>query len=362
MSSYIDNLNASIAEHQRIIDAGLPESAQAAQIIAGHQAEIARVQSSGNNGGNNGGNTNQKSAQDIYYENLAKEQARQARQTATSYLQDILKQYGMGSLAPQVEGLINTWGTNTGVIAEKLRQTDEYGKRFKGLKTLQSKGITDVRNESEYIDLESRYRTVFRENGIQNYLGDAGSQSEIDSLAEIIGDYTLSVTEVADRVSDAQRVVANTDPNVRAALKTYYGISDTDLVEYSLDQERTMKRFNTMANAAVFGGYAASRDLDITKGVAENVAKLAGDDDIDDARRMAQLTSNLQSAESLAEGGQRLAALSRSSFSDDEAVQVQFDLDQDADKKIRKLASQERGRFGGRSAISKSSLAQKRVR
>ena len=63
---------------------------------------------------------------------------------------------------------------------------------------------------------------MFRENGIQKYLGDAGSQAEIDSLAEIIGDYTLSVTEVADRISDAQRVVANTDPNVRAALNTYY--------------------------------------------------------------------------------------------------------------------------------------------
>ena len=46
MSWYIDNLNSSIAEHQRIIDAGLPESAQAAQIIAQHQAEIHRVQNS----------------------------------------------------------------------------------------------------------------------------------------------------------------------------------------------------------------------------------------------------------------------------------------------------------------------------
>jgi hypothetical protein len=43
LSYYIDNLNRSIAEHQRIIDAGLPESAQAAQIIADHRAEINRV-------------------------------------------------------------------------------------------------------------------------------------------------------------------------------------------------------------------------------------------------------------------------------------------------------------------------------
>jgi hypothetical protein len=46
LSYYIDNLNRSIAEHQRIIDAGLPESAEARQIIAQHQAEIRRVQNS----------------------------------------------------------------------------------------------------------------------------------------------------------------------------------------------------------------------------------------------------------------------------------------------------------------------------
>ena len=45
--AYIDNLQASIAEHQRIIDAGLPEAAQAQQIINQHRAEIQRVQSSG---------------------------------------------------------------------------------------------------------------------------------------------------------------------------------------------------------------------------------------------------------------------------------------------------------------------------
>jgi len=46
LSYYIDNLNRSIAEHQRIVDAGIPEAAQARQIIAQHQAEIQRVQNS----------------------------------------------------------------------------------------------------------------------------------------------------------------------------------------------------------------------------------------------------------------------------------------------------------------------------
>ena len=46
MSWYIENLQRSIEEHQRIIDADKPEYAQAQQIINQHRAEIARVQSS----------------------------------------------------------------------------------------------------------------------------------------------------------------------------------------------------------------------------------------------------------------------------------------------------------------------------
>lgn len=307
-------------------------------------------------------NTDTRSSQDLYYDWLKGEQERQARATATSFLSDILTQYGLGSLAGQVEGLINTWGTNTGVIAEKLRQTSEYKTRFKGLVALQGKGNTDIRNEAEYIDLESRYRGVFRENGIPGFLGEPGSQAEIDSLADIIGNYTLSVAEVAERVHDAQRVVADTAPEVRQALQDYYGINSTDLVEYALDQERTMKRFNAMANTAVFGGYARQRGLDASLSVAEQVAGLAGDDDINDARRIAQLNNDLQSAQSLATGGQRLAAISKDQFSDDEAIQTQFELDLGATEKKNRLASQERARFSGQSALSKTSLAQRRAR
>lgn len=46
MSQYIKNLQDSIEEHKRIIEAGLPESQQAREIIRAHEAEIVRVQNS----------------------------------------------------------------------------------------------------------------------------------------------------------------------------------------------------------------------------------------------------------------------------------------------------------------------------
>ncbi len=77
-------------------------------------------------GGGGGGNTTPvESAADRarreYYENLEndrKESNRQAREGAKSFLSGILNQYGLGSLAANIESLVNDWGTNTEVIAE----------------------------------------------------------------------------------------------------------------------------------------------------------------------------------------------------------------------------------------------------
>jgi len=49
-------------------------------------------------------------------------------------------------------------------------------------------------------DLESQYRQVFREAGLVNYLGVSGSQGEYNSIADLVGKFSLSVNEVQDRV------------------------------------------------------------------------------------------------------------------------------------------------------------------
>jgi len=105
-------------------------------------------------------------AQEDYYNNLREEQKTSAR----GFLNTLLTQYNMQSLAGQIEGFIQQ-STNNDFLAEKIRETAEYKTRFKGLVDLRARGVTDVQDEGQYLRLESQYRQVFREAGLVNYLG-----------------------------------------------------------------------------------------------------------------------------------------------------------------------------------------------
>jgi hypothetical protein len=275
------------------------------------------------------------------------------RQAASSFLRSVLEQYGMGSLVPQVENLINDWGRNTAVIAERLRQTEEYKTRFKGLVQLQQKGITDIRDEAQYLNLETQYRDVFRQAGLRDFLGQSGTQAEFDAIADIVANYSLSVNEVRARVSDAQRVAAETPQEVRDALQRFYGVDPSDIVAYSLDPTRTMTRINEKANAAILGGYATRAGLDIGVGAAERVAGLAGAEDINIER----VTQDVSQAREIRDATRRLAEIEQSTLRDEEVLEARAGTDVGAAERIRTLQSRERARFGGSTAISARSLA-----
>lgn len=277
----------------------------------------------------------------------------QAREAAGAFLRNVLAQYGLGELAGSVESLIQQWGPNTDVIAMKLKDTQQYKDRFKGLLALQSKGINDVQNEAQYIRLESDYRQVFRDANIQSYIGEAGSTAERDAIARLVGDYSVSVDEVRTRVSDAQRVVADTAPEVRDALQRFYNVSASDLVAFTLDPTRAKNRINEIANAAVIGGYASRAGLSADVSTAEQIAGLSGSADV----QMQTLMPQLGTARQVADATKRLASIESTDLTDSEILRSEFDLDQNADRKIKGLQSRERGRFSGRSAVTAGTLS-----
>lgn len=283
----------------------------------------------------------------------ANEARRQQRISAIAYLQGLLSQYGLGQLANEVERLVDQYDANPGAIAEGLRQTQPYKDRFKGLIALRNKGVTDVASEADYLRLESEYRQAFRDAGLQSYIGTAGSVTERDAIADLVGKYSVSVNEVKERIADAQRVVADTAPEVRDALQRYYNIAASDLVAYTLDPQRTSTRINQLANAAMFGGLAQRSGLEVGRDAAEQYADLTQGNDL--SREAA--VNTLTSARTVRDATRRLAEVERSTLSDDETVLAQADLDQQAKRKIRGLQSRERARFGGASAFDRTGLA-----
>ena len=278
---------------------------------------------------------------------------RAAREAASAWLTNLLGQFGMSGMAGEVSNLVQQWGTNTEVIALKLKDTAQYKDRFKGLLALQAKGVTDVTNEAEYIRLESDYRQAFRENGIQSFLGDAGSGAEQNKIADLIGNYSLSVNEVRDRISDAQRVAANTPQEVRDAFRDFYGIDETGLVQYGLDPVGTAERFNRQANAAVAAGMARTQGLNAGRDVSEQIAGLSGSQDIN----AGYLTQQFTGAVAVRDATARLADIEKGSLTDDEAISASLNLDAGAETKVKGLQSRERARFGGTSGFTTGSLS-----
>lgn len=281
-------------------------------------------------------------------------QQQQAREGASAFLTNVLSQYGLGSLAGDVNSLVQQWGTNTDVISLKLKDTQAYQTRFAGLIALQKKGVTDVANEGQYIQLESQYRQAFRENGLQDYLGAAGSTNEQQKIADIVGNYSLSVSEVRDRIADSQRVVANTPQEVKDAFFNYYGVTAADLVGYDLDPTRTADLVNREANAAIVGGIGAQHQLGLGLHAAEQIANQAGTSDINQG----QLDQTLTQAQTVRDTTRRLAQIENSDLSDDESALATFGVDSAAQQRIKTLQSRERARFSGSGAVVRGTLNQ----
>lgn len=288
-------------------------------------------------------------AQNLYYESLNN----QNRSSAVEFLKNMLTTYGMSGLAGSVDSLIAEWGNNTSVIANRIRETNDYKTRFKGLLALQQKGITDVQNEAEYINLESQYRAVFRDSGLQDFLGTAGSQPELDAIAKLATDYSVSVNEVKSRVADAQRVANDTAPEVKDALQRFYGVGPAQLVQYVLDPAKTTEQINRQVNAGLASGYAAKQNLNLDQSVSEQIANISGANDMS----LPGLQGQLKNAADMAMSTKRLANIDNTSLTDSEIAQNEFNLSTDASQKIKKLQSSERAKFGGTSGIQTGSLS-----
>jgi hypothetical protein len=276
------------------------------------------------------------------------------RAEATAFLRDILTMYGMEDLAGDIDRIVRESGNQKSVIQNKIRQTQSYKDRFKGLLNLQQKGITDIQNEAEYIQLESNYRTAFRESGLRDYLGGAGTKTERDAIAKLVGDFSVSVNEVRDRITDAQRVVAETPQEVRDSLQRFYNVDPGTLTAYVLDPQRTTGEIQRRANAAIVGGYAQRAGLEFGAGVSERIGEfLGGERDITGTQIEPQLTQIAGVQRSTG----RLAQLEGGMLTAEETALGQLELDEAAQRRVRGLQSRERARFGGTSGVTTGTLS-----
>jgi hypothetical protein len=196
---------------------------------------------------------------------LAKSGAEYAEQkSAYDLLYQQFNDLGVGALVPELKTLIEDRLAPAEFIL-RLRQTESYKKRFAGNAQRVAKGLRAL-SEGEYISKEQQYQDTMRRYGLPESYYARGEMGRQEGFEKLIAN-DVSDVELEDRIIAGQKRVINANPEVAQALKTFYpGISQGDILAYTLDPTKGIQEINRKITAAEIGAEA------VRAGLTTNVA------------------------------------------------------------------------------------------
>lgn len=261
------------------------------------------------------------------------------REAAFAAYAETLTKYGFSR--PEVmnflRGLSYTQLQNPALVTQAFRETAAWQQRFGAVTKARSKNGMSYLDEGQIIQLEDTYRQIFTAAGIPKaYWG-------MDDLHELIGQ-DVSPQEVSDRVSLAEDAINNTDPQYVRAFREFYGIKKKDLIGYMLNRKKGVQLLSEQVKAAEIGAEARSTGMDhVGKKFAEKLV------DKDISRQEARAAFATVADEE--KDWRNLAKMSGERISERGLVKDELGLDKKGrvGRKKKRLASQERARFGGSS-------------
>lgn len=303
-----------------------------------------------------------------------------ARKSAREYLDGLFKQFGFSDadrvkLLGEVDGWITEGLADSGTdaVLMKFRGTTIYQNRFKGMAELISRG--QAISEAEYIQLETSYRNV-----MQNYGIDKSYYDNYDDYARLIG-AGLSPKEVEERVVAAKQAM---NPLVAAELREYYNVGDGDLTAYMLgltdenglrltaarnaeqirkgeQPTRTQEEIRVAARAAQIGAAAERAGFSMDRTYAERLGSTSVGQNLDpfQMETMSRLEGTFDQARRVADRETTLAGIDNEAFDQRDALAAAFGDQQKALASERR-AKRERSRFSGSSGASSASLSVQR--
>ena len=281
--------------------------------------------------------------------------AKAERTSAYNILFEEFNKYGLGTLVSDIKNLLVNSTFDPSEFSIQLQNTQAYQDRFSANKDRIAKGLAALR-PADYIKMEDAYQNVMRNYGLPSsyYTKDAtGRQVGFEKL--LAND--VSNTELEDRIMTAQQRVVNANPEVMASLKAFYpGITNGDILAYTLDPTNAITDIKRKVTAAEIGGAATQAGLSTGMTRAEELTA-AGI-----TKQQAQ--AGFQTvAEVAPRGGQLAAMYGESPYTQQTAEQEVFGLagSVDAAKQRKKLVSLERAEFSGQSGTAKGALGRERA-
>jgi hypothetical protein len=256
---------------------------------------------------------------------------------AYALLEQTFKDYGLDELVPVIKGYMDrNLGANQAAL--ELRKEPVYQQRFKGNETRRAVGL-NVLSEAEYLALEDSYSQTLRAYGLQNYFG-ADSKSKQKAMADIIGN-DISATEFKDRIDTVVTRVQNSDPSIKSTLRSFYNITDEDIVSYFLNPKDNLLKLQEKVTSAEIGAAAKGQGLMTSAEAATALAQFGV------TREKAQ--EGYQAIGSLLPTATKLGEIYGDQYTQATAEEEVFKGLASAQRKRQKLASLEEAQFGGSS-------------
>ena len=276
------------------------------------------------------------------------------KRSAYDLLYSEFNNLGIGALVPDLKSFIEE-GISPAEFTLRLRATKAYEDRFAANKIRINKGLRAL-SEAEYVAKEDAYQDIMRRYGLPETYYSRGNMGRQEGFEKLIA-ADVSDVELEDRISTAQKRVINANPEVAQALKTFYpGISNGDILAYTLDPSKAIEDIKRKVTAAEIGGAAAR------SGLTTNVA---------DAEYLQRYGVTKESAEQgygtiaggLQRGSQLASMYGESPYTQTTAEQEIFNVPgaQEARKQRQKITGLEKAAFSGQSGLTSGALARERA-
>lgn len=276
---------------------------------------------------------------------LAKSGKQEAeRKSAYDLLYSEFNALGIGGLVPELKNFIEE-GISPAEFTLRLRQTDAYKKRFAANAQRINKGLRAI-SEAEYIAKEDAYQDIMRRYGLPETYYTRGEMGRQEGFEKLIAN-DVSDVELEDRISTAQKRVLNANPEVAQALRTFYpGISQGDILAYTLDPSKAIEDIKRKVTAAEIGGAAVRAGLTTSAADAEYLQRYGVTKD--------QADQGYQTAAQIVPRASQLADIYKQGpYTQATAEQEIFNLpgQVEAQRQRKKLTELETSAFSGRAGV-----------
>jgi hypothetical protein len=242
-------------------------------------------------------------------------------------------------------------------LLSQLQESDPYKQRFSGLvkiRDFNKKNPTNpiaVMSEAEYLNAENTYKQLL------NPVKDLYGKDINKTIGDLIGN-NISPVEIQSRINAASNWALSADPNIKKALKEYYGIEENQLISYALDPEKALTQIEKAAGLATLASEAYETRLNITKQYGETILQdLVASGKARDiaeagqvaAKELQDITTGTATGYNPAAGTLRgvteLSKIEGGTLTGQEVLGAALGTDTAAAETVRGLKSRERARF-----------------